>query len=262
MVHEELPAYIIYTSGSTGRPEGVVIQHRAIVNQMSFLAGKAGLGSGQRILLKTPVSFDAALWELLANAAGATVVVGREGTHRDPEAICDLVVKHGINLLLAVPTPWTALLETRQFSRCRSLAKIFSGGEVLATHLARALLHALPQVQLINLYGPTETTINATWFQIESGDIPDAPAVSIGSPVPGCQIYILDDLLRPVPAGAHRGTLHWRSTACRWIPTSTRSNGPTLRGSSHQWSGCACIPERGLCEDKPIRLSRVLWSPG
>ena len=195
------PAYVIYTSGSTGRPKGVVITHEAIVNQMRFLADAAGLRPDTRILLKTPTSFDAAQWELLANATGATVVVGSAGVHRDPAQICDLVMEHQVNLLQCVPTLWTALLETHRLPQCRSLRGLFSGGEVLATHLARELLQAAPQAQLTNLYGPTETTINATWFQLTKDQIPDLPAVSIGSPVPGCQVHILDQHQHPVPDG-------------------------------------------------------------
>lgn len=201
VVGPDLPAYVIYTSGSTGRPKGVVIPHAAIATQMNFLADFAGLTPGSRILLKTPTSFDAAQWELLANATGATVVVGPAGVHRDPEQICQLVLRHEVNLLQAVPTLWTALLETGRLPECRSLTGLFSGGEILATHLAQDLLRAAPQTQLMNLYGPTETTINATWFRLTSGQVTDEPAVSIGTAVPGCQIHILDSDLRPVPHG-------------------------------------------------------------
>ncbi|WP_247827427.1 amino acid adenylation domain-containing protein [Arthrobacter antioxidans] len=198
---EDLPAYVIYTSGSTGRPKGVVIGHPAIVNQMQFLAESAGLNPGERILLKTPISFDAAQWELLANAVGATIVVGPHGVHRDAELISNLVLEYEVSLLQAVPTLWTALLETGKLTRCRSLRGLFSGGEVLPSRLARELLATLPQAQLVNLYGPTETTINATWLRLSIGDIPDTPAVSIGSAVPGCQVHILDAELRPVLDG-------------------------------------------------------------
>ncbi|GAA3403018.1 non-ribosomal peptide synthetase family protein [Pseudarthrobacter polychromogenes] len=198
---EDRPAYVIYTSGSTGRPKGVVIQHPAIVNQMRFLAESAGLLPGERILLKTPISFDAAQWELLANAAGATVIVGPHGVHRDADLICDLVLEHRVNLLQAVPTLWTALLEVRKLSQCSSLKGLFSGGEVLPSHLASELLAVIPQAQLVNFYGPTETTINATWLRLTAEEIPDAPAVSIGSAVPGCRVHILDANLLPVPDG-------------------------------------------------------------
>lgn len=197
----DLPAYVIYTSGSTGRPKGVVISHSAIANQMDFLAKSAGLEPESRVLLKTPTSFDAAQWELLAASTGATTVVGPAGVHRSPEQICNLVIEHDVNLLQAVPTLWTALLDTGLLPECKSLTGMFSGGEVLATHLARDLLRAVPHSWLVNFYGPTETTINATWFRVEADHLPDEPAVSIGVAVPGCRIHILDANLLPVADG-------------------------------------------------------------
>ncbi len=192
-------AYVIYTSGSTGRPKGVVIDHRAITNQMNWLRDSVGLTSRSRILFKTPTSFDASQWELLANAVGTTVVVAPTGTHRDPRGICDLVQRHQVELLQCVPTLWQALVARDELGECHSLRRLFSGGEVLSTNLARQLLTALPNAELTNLYGPTETTINATYHTVDrrllgSGEA----AVGIGGPVHGCSLHILDDDRRPV----------------------------------------------------------------
>lgn len=195
------PAYVIYTSGSTGRPKGVVISHGALSRQLEFLSGRAGLSPDSRVLLKTPTSFDAAQWELLANAAGATVVVAGPGVHREPEKIVDLVNRHSVSILQCVPTLWNALLETKTLSSCHSLSELFSGGEVLPSVLARQILEALPEARLTNLYGPTETTINATWNRIGIDDLPDKAAVGIGESVPSCNIHILNDHLAEVSDG-------------------------------------------------------------
>jgi non-ribosomal peptide synthetase component F len=94
------PAYVIFTSGSTGKPKGVAVPHRAISHQMRWLGSKMALGSA-RILLKRPTSFDAAQWELLANAAGGTIIIGPAGIHRNPtrseSRICNAFPLSGVH---------------------------------------------------------------------------------------------------------------------------------------------------------------------
>ncbi|MFI6445905.1 AMP-binding protein [Kitasatospora sp. NPDC050543] len=77
----------MYTSGSTGRPKGVMIEHHSIVSQLRWLVAAGHLGTGATVLQKTPMSFDAAQWEILAPAGGARVVMGAPGVYRDPEAL-------------------------------------------------------------------------------------------------------------------------------------------------------------------------------
>jgi acyl-CoA synthetase (AMP-forming)/AMP-acid ligase II/acyl carrier protein len=178
-----------------------MISQGAIAHQISWLARSQGLVSGARILFKTPASFDAAQWEILANAAGATIVAAPTGSHRDPELVCELITRHRVSLLQCVPTLWRALVELPGLSAATSLRHVFSGGDVLSTKLASAILEALPNARLVNLYGPTETTINATWQEVGSDQLWVDAAVSIGAPVPGCCIHVLDQQLVPVPSG-------------------------------------------------------------
>lgn len=195
------PAYIIFTSGSTGKPKGVVVPQVAITHQMLWLAREMEL-STSRILLKTPTSFDAAQWELLANAVGGTIIIGPAGIHRDPAQIANHVQTHQVTHLQCVPTLWRALTREPTFARSESLTHIFSGGEALTTADAREVIEAVPHAKLINLYGPTETTINATFHRVSADDIDGIQSVvSIGQPVPGCTIHILDDTRRPITAG-------------------------------------------------------------
>ncbi|QQD76387.1 amino acid adenylation domain-containing protein [Curtobacterium sp. YC1] len=195
------PAYVIFTSGSTGRPKGVVVPHVAITHQLRWLAGEMELGSA-RILLKTPTSFDAAQWELLANAVGATIVIGPAGVHRDPAAIAQLVDEQQVSHLQCVPTLWRALTREHTLSRNESLTHVFSGGEALTATDAQEILQVVPNATLVNLYGPTETTINATFHRVGPDDVRDARSVvSIGRPVPGCTVHVLDHDRRPVAPG-------------------------------------------------------------
>nr|WP_280388171.1 alpha/beta fold hydrolase [Nocardia wallacei] len=194
-------AYTVYTSGTTGSPKGVVIGQRAIVNQMDWVGGEIGVGAGARILLKTPVSFDAAQWELLANACGATVVVAPAGTHTSPEAILDLVVRESITVLQCVPTVWAELVALPEIGSATTLRTVVSGGEALPSTVAERLREALPQPRKINLYGPTETAINATWFDFTAADLTGTPVVPIGRAVDGCHTVVVDGSGRPVETG-------------------------------------------------------------
>ncbi|HMG65094.1 MAG TPA: AMP-binding protein, partial [Streptosporangiaceae bacterium] len=137
-------AYVIYTSGSTGKPKGVMIEHRAIVNQMLWMGEAHGLGPGRRVLQKTPMSFDAAQWEILAPACGSTVVMGRPGVYRDPEALIAAVLAHRVTTLQCVPTLLQALLDTERLADCSSLTQVFSGGEALSRRLAVQFTAELP----------------------------------------------------------------------------------------------------------------------
>ncbi|GHG61834.1 amino acid adenylation domain-containing protein [Streptomyces griseocarneus] len=195
-------AYVIYTSGSTGKPKGVMIEHRSIVHQMRWLRTAYALGPDKVVLQKTPMSFDAAQWEILAPACGSRVVVGSPGVYRDPEGLIETVVEHGVTTLQCVPTLLQALVETEEFDRCTSLRQVFSGGEALSRNLAAQVLNTLPGCDLVNLYGPTECTINASAFTVDPGRIGEGPgAVSIGSPVDHTSYHILDASLSPVGVG-------------------------------------------------------------
>ncbi len=185
-------AYVIYTSGSTGRPKGVMIEHRSIVGQMRWLNRAYGLDSSRVVLQKTPMSFDAAQWEILAGCCGAQVVAGSPGLYRDPERIVETIAEHGVTTLQCVPTLLQALLDTETFSRADSLAQIFSGGEALSRNLALRCLRTLPSCELVNLYGPTECTINASAHTVDAAALdPDAVSVPIGSPVDGTAFHII-----------------------------------------------------------------------
>lgn len=195
-------AYVIYTSGSTGRPKGVSIEHRSIVNQMHWLKTAYALNRNRVVLQKTPMSFDAAQWEILAPSCGSTVVMGSPGAYRDPERLIDIITTHGVTTLQCVPTLLQALLDTDRFHGCRSLKQIFSGGESLSKALARHCIETLPACALVNLYGPTECTINTSAFTVDPATVADgADTIPIGEPVFNTQYHILDERRSPVAVG-------------------------------------------------------------
>jgi amino acid adenylation domain-containing protein len=201
-------AYVIYTSGSTGRPKGVAIEHRSIVNQMHWLSTAYALNRDRVVLQKTPMSFDAAQWEILAPSCGSTVVMGSPGVYRDPERLVDAIATHGVTTLQCVPTLLQALLDTDRLHACRSLQQIFSGGEALTRTLALHCIETLPECALVNLYGPTECTINTSAFTVDPATVADgADTIPIGAPVYNTRYHILDERRSPVAVG-EIGELH------------------------------------------------------
>lgn len=195
-------AYVIYTSGSTGRPKGVMIEHGSIAAQMRWMHDVGRVEQGATVLQKTPMSFDAAQWEILAPAVGAKVVLGAPGIYRDVEALAGAITAHQVTILQGVPTLLQALVDGGELARCTTLTRVFSGGEALTRELARDVMKALPDALLINLYGPTECTINATSMLVgpDDGDA-DSATMPIGVPVDNTSCFILDENMAPVGIG-------------------------------------------------------------
>jgi amino acid adenylation domain-containing protein len=186
-------AYIIYTSGSTGKPKGVTIEHRSILNQMSWLRDVCKLDRHKVVLQKTPMSFDAAQWEILASCCGSKIIMSSPGAYKDPEQLIETIIRYDVTTLQCVPTLLQALLDNDIFHNCKSLTQIFSGGEILSKKLALQCLEVLSECDLTNLYGPTECTINTSAFKVDKNTIADyAKALPIGTPVHNTQYYILN----------------------------------------------------------------------
>src|SRR4051794_8222337 len=170
-VPDEAAAYLIFTSGSTGRPKAAAVPHRAIVNHMLWMQAEFPLGPADRVLQKTAFSFDASVWEFWAPLlAGSTLVMARPGEHREPAALIRSVREHGVTVLQTVPSLLRALLEDGRLEECRSLRRVFCGGEALGADVQTAFFatfFAPMEAELINLYGPTETTVEVTFWRCE-----------------------------------------------------------------------------------------------
>nr|WP_206326547.1 non-ribosomal peptide synthetase [Streptomyces sp. N502] len=196
------PAYLIYTSGSTGLPKGVVVTHRAIVNRLAWTQGAYGLRADDRVLQKTPSSFDVSVWEFFwPLLEGAAVVLARPDGHRDPAYLAELVRRQGITTLHFVPSMLEAFLQSDEVtgdpSWAASLRRVLSSGEALPVEAARRW-HALTGVPLHNLYGPTEAAVDVT-YHAYGDDV--GTTVPIGRPVWNTGLRVLDSCLRPVPDG-------------------------------------------------------------
>ncbi|MDE3155808.1 MAG: amino acid adenylation domain-containing protein [Acidobacteriota bacterium] len=193
-------AYVIYTSGSTGRPKGVMVPHEAIVNRIQWMQAEYGLTASDRVLQKTPFSFDVSVWEFFwPLAVGAELVVARPGGHRDSRYLAEIVASAGITTLHFVPSMLDLFLQEPGLDRhCRSLRRVFASGETLMPELEARFFAQLP-AELHNLYGPTEAAVDVTSWACEPGS-PRA-SVPIGRPIANIQTHVVDGRIEPVPIG-------------------------------------------------------------
>ncbi|AKT37644.1 non-ribosomal peptide synthetase [Chondromyces crocatus] len=192
--------YVIYTSGSTGRPKGVAISHRAIGNHMRWMQATHPLLPTDRTLQKTAFSFDAAGKEFFATlCAGATLVLPRADGHRDSAYLVRMLAEHRITFLQVVPSLLKVLLEEAEITQCTELRWLYCAGEALSVELTTRLFERLPQVRLVNTYGPTEASIDVTSWTCARGPLP--PAIPIGQPMANTRIHILGPHLELVPIG-------------------------------------------------------------
>jgi myxalamid-type nonribosomal peptide synthetase MxaA len=192
-------AYVIYTSGSTGVPKGTMVTHRGVVNNLWWRQTSWQLTHEDKVMQQSSFSFDPSVWSTLwPLIAGAQLVLVPDRQCSDPLSLARIVMQQGITAYTAVPSLNTVLLETPGVSFGNKLRYIFSGGERLTADL-RKVVGATTSASLYNMYGPTEATIDATfWVCPLSGALESTP---IGRPIPNAQIYLLDEELQPVPVG-------------------------------------------------------------
>lgn len=198
-LHDDNLAYLIYTSGSTGQPKGAANTHGALRDRLDWMLSEYGIGDDDTLLLKTPFSFDVAVWEvLLPLAAGARLAIAPAEAHKDPQALARLIREHAVTTVHFVPSMLEIFADQDEFGACASLRRIFSGGEQLPAALAARIREALPQVRLDNRYGPSEALINATWWRcVDEGD----RRIPIGRPIPPGSALVLDEEMEPAPPG-------------------------------------------------------------
>lgn len=197
--HEVDPAslaYVLYTSGSTGRPKGVAVPHAGIVNRIAWLQHAYPLAVEDRMLVKTPISFDTSVWEVFwPLSVGATAVVARPGGHRDPAYLAETIVAQRVTAVDFVPSMLKLFLEEPRSTSCTCLTRVTVGGEALSAEVATRFTEAFA-VPLHNLYGPTEASVDVLGWTADGGP------VALGVPGWNVRAYVLDSYLNPVPAGA------------------------------------------------------------
>jgi amino acid adenylation domain-containing protein len=197
--HPEHPAYVIYTSGSTGQPKGVVITHQAICNHMQWMQEEFPLTQDDCVLQKTPISFDASVWEFYAPLlVGARLVLARPDGHKDPRYLIQIIQRYEVTTLQLGPSSLRLLLDEPALTKCHSLQRVFCGGEPLTRDLVERFSTVL-NADLINLYGPTEACIDATFWVFDRKR--PLRSVSLGRPISNMESYVLDQSMALAPVG-------------------------------------------------------------
>ncbi|MFF5970812.1 amino acid adenylation domain-containing protein [Streptomyces sp. NPDC012769] len=194
-------AYVIYTSGSTGRPKGVVVRHGGLAHLLAFHRGETVAAARQahpgrrfRFAQTASFSFDTALESLLWMVAGHELHLLDDDTRRDAAALVRHAEDTGADVLDVTPGQAERLVEEGLLDRCPP-ALLMVGGEAIGQSLWAALT-AAPDTVVLNMYGPTECTVDALHHRL-SGD----PRPLIGRPLPHLRAHVLDAGLRPVPPG-------------------------------------------------------------
>ncbi|OLT62072.1 non-ribosomal peptide synthetase [Moorena bouillonii] len=198
-------AYVIYTSGSTGKPKGAMNTHGGICNRLLWMQDAFSLTSSDKILQKTPFSFDVSVWEFFwPLLVGATLVVAKPEGHKDSGYLRDLIAQEQITTLHFVPSMLKVFLQEDKLEDCSSLKRVICSGEALSVQVQEKFFEKLG-CELHNLYGPTEAAIDVTWWPC----VPDKQQkiIPIGRPIANIQMYILDQHQQPVPIGV-AGELH------------------------------------------------------
>ncbi|TAL41566.1 MAG: amino acid adenylation domain-containing protein, partial [Methylovulum sp.] len=191
-------AYVIYTSGSTGKPKGCMLSHRAICNRLLWMQRHYRIAQMDRILQKTPYTFDVSVWELfLPLLSGASMVIARPEGHKDNRYLAELIRQQQVTVCHFVPSMLRFFLNQPEAAACTSLSRVFASGEALAYDLVVAFMQTLP-AELHNLYGPTEAAVDVTYWACE---LRADQKVPIGRPISNIQIYVLDPELRQLPVG-------------------------------------------------------------
>jgi len=190
--------YVIFTSGSTGKPKAAMNQHGAVINYIQCLQARHQLDATDRVLQKTPLSFDVSAREIFwPLTVGSTLVMSRPGGHRDPAYMRDAIREHGITTLSFVPSMLQVFVDDGDLPSCTTLRRIFVSGEALPGALAARFL-AASKAGLFNLYGPTEAAVDVSSHEVTTSD---GAIVSIGRPIWNTRLYVLDSRLEPVPIG-------------------------------------------------------------
>jgi amino acid adenylation domain-containing protein len=192
------PAYVMYTSGSTGKPKGVLVPHRGVVRLVRQQT-LANLTPNDCILFTAALTFDVAardVWGALLNGGRLAIV---SGTQLSLDQIAEAIAQHGVTAIHTTAALFHLFVDHR-LEALRPLKTLVVGGDVMSPAKAMTAVEALPNLCLINAYGPTENSTISTWYQVSREGWGDGP-VPIGKPIAHSTAYILDDDLQPVPIG-------------------------------------------------------------
>jgi amino acid adenylation domain-containing protein len=185
-------AYLIFTSGSMGEPKGIVIEHGALANHMAWITREFMIAADDRVLQRTPLSFDAAIWELFAPLlTGGVLVLAGHGADFDIDQVVGDVLCHDVSVVQFVPGLLRLALNSGLDAARSRLRLLCCGGDALPSNTWAAVTGKLG-LAAVNLYGPAETCIDATFWQGPALPPSSNPLVPIGRPIAGVSAIVLD----------------------------------------------------------------------
>ncbi|WP_437738920.1 non-ribosomal peptide synthase/polyketide synthase [Sorangium sp. So ce1335] len=184
-------AYVIYTSGSTGAPKGAINHHEGITNRILWMREALDLRPGDRVLQKTPYTFDVSVWEFfLPLVVGATVVVAPRDAHRDLALLLEVMRRGRVSVVHFVPSVLGAILQDPGFGDLPALRVVVASGEALSKQVVERFF-ARSNASLVNLYGPTEAAVDVTMWRCAAEDVA-RPSIPIGKPIANVRMYVVD----------------------------------------------------------------------
>jgi amino acid adenylation domain-containing protein len=198
------PAYIIYTSGSTGKPKGVPIAHRNVISLLDSISDVMLISTSDVWAFFHSVAFDFSVWEVFGClCTGGYLIVVPHFIARSPEDFRELLMQESVTVLNQTPSAFSQLLPVdTEANNLLAVRYLIFGGEPLDTKLLEPWFHKYSpdQCRVVNMYGITETTVHCTYRQVRLEDTAIISR-SVGRPLPGWNIYVLDESQRLVPVG-------------------------------------------------------------
>jgi amino acid adenylation domain-containing protein len=191
-------AYVIYTSGSTGKPKGVSIPHRGVVRLVKGV-DYANFSTTEVFLQLAPISFDASTFEIWGCLLNGARLVLFPTDKPSLEELAQIIERHQVTTLWLTAGLFNLMVD-EQLEALKSMRQLLAGGDVLSVPHVQAFLQGVKTCQLINGYGPTESTTFTCCYPIEE-PIPTDRPIPIGRPIANTQVYVLDKYLNPVPIG-------------------------------------------------------------
>ncbi|MBC3840362.1 AMP-binding protein [Streptacidiphilus sp. 4-A2] len=238
-IHPDRLAYAMFTSGSTGVPKGVAVTHRNIAALAYDTAFRAD--AHRRVLLHSPLAFDASTYELwVPLLSGGEVVIAPPGPV-DLDALRELLLTRRPTAVFLTTALFNLLAEdpARPFS---ALSEVWTGGEAGSVSALRSAVEQNPELLVRHVYGPTETTTFATFHPL-ARPFGYQAVPPIGAPMDNTTAYVLDQHLRPVPAGVPVSST-WAAMVWRGVSGPSGTDGGPVRRGSLRPSGLAAVPDR------------------
>lgn len=253
-------AHILFTSGSTGEPKGVVITHENVTHFIDWGTSFFGIGPQDRVSGHSPLHFDLSTFDIYgALSVGAQLYLVASSLNLVPTKLAQFIRESKLTQWFSVPS---ALTHMMQFDAIKAgdfpeLKRLMWCGEVLPTPTLIYLMERLPQAEFTNLYGPTEATIASSYYRVTECPGDAHQRIPIGEACSGEQLLVLDDQLRPLPAGesgdlyiAGKGLSpgYWRDPDKTTSAFLERVDGEGRRQRIYKTGDVGCIGKTGLVE--------------